>query len=60
VNGADGYITEIRSDGVQVAKRLLDDLNSPPGVGALFGLVYDPAHGIYYVDDNTNTENLLH
>jgi DNA-binding beta-propeller fold protein YncE len=60
VNGGDGYITEITAAGSQVAKALLDSSGSPPGSGALFGLVYDPAHGVYYVDDSTNTENLLH
>ena len=60
VNGGDGYITEISAAGTQVAKALLDSSGSPPGSGALFGLVYDPAHGVYYVDDATNTENLLH
>ena len=27
---------------------------------ALFGLVFDPAHGVYFVDDASNTLNLLH
>ena len=60
VNGADGFITEINREGVQVAKTLIDSTGSPPGAGALFGLVFDPAHGIYFVDDATNTLNLLH
>ena len=61
VNGADGFITEINPEGVQVAKRLLDDSGGPPpGNGALFGLVFDPAHGVYFVDDASNTMNLLH
>jgi DNA-binding beta-propeller fold protein YncE len=60
VNGGDGFITEITPYGVQVARRLLDDSGSPPGAGALFGLVYDVARGVYYVDDATNTVNLLH
>ena len=61
VNGADGFITEINPEGVQVAKRLLDDSGGPPpGNGALFGLVFDPAHGVYFVDDASNTLNLLH
>ncbi|HSY06986.1 MAG TPA: hypothetical protein VK820_00445 [Steroidobacteraceae bacterium] len=60
VNGADGFITEITPAGAQVGKRLLDKSGSPPGAGALFGLVFDPAHGIYYVDDATNMLNLLH
>jgi len=60
VNGGDGFITEITPNGVQIAKALLDSSGSPAGVGALFGLVYDPEHGVFYVDDNTNTVNLLH
>jgi hypothetical protein len=60
VNGGDGLITEISPGGVQRAKELLDSTGSPPGNGALFGLVYDPARGVYYVDDDTNTLNLLH
>jgi hypothetical protein len=61
VNGADGFITEINPAGVQVAKTLLDDTGGPPpGNGALFGLVFDPARGVYFVDDASNTMNLLH
>ena len=60
VNGQDGFITEIAPDGVQVAKMLLDTSGSPPGNGALFGVAFDPAHGVYFVDDATNTMNLLH
>jgi hypothetical protein len=60
VNGGDGFITEITPGGAQVAKMLLDSVGSPPGNGALFGLVYEPGHGIYFVDDNTSSVNLLH
>jgi hypothetical protein len=60
VNGGDGFITEIAADGAQVAKLLLDSSGSPPGNGALFGLAFDPAHGVWFVDDATNTLNLLH
>ena len=60
VNGGDGFITEISPGGTQRAKVLLDNSGSPPGAGALFGLVFDPAHGVYFVDDATNTVNLLH
>jgi len=60
VNGADGFITEINTQGKQIAKALIDSSGSPPGAGALFGLVFDPARGVYYVDDATNTLNLLH
>jgi hypothetical protein len=60
VNGGDGLITEISPGGAQRATVLLDNTGSPPGAGALFGLVFDPAHGVYFVDDASNTVNLLH
>jgi hypothetical protein len=61
VNGGDGFITEITPGGRQVAKFLLDNTGGPPpGGGTLFGLVFDPNHGVYFVDDGTNTVNLLH
>ena len=46
-------------DGLQVAKTLLDSSGSPPGAGALFGLV-TIGQSVYYVDDATNTLNLFH
>ena len=60
VNGGDGFITEISPHGVQLAKMLIDNTGSPPGSGALFGLAFDPAAGVYFVDDASNTLNLLH
>jgi hypothetical protein len=60
VNGVDGFITEISPHGKQLAKVLLDSNGNPPGNGALFGLVFDPLAGVYFVDDVTNTMNLLH
>jgi hypothetical protein len=60
VNSGDGFITEIGPGGAQRAKRLLDNTGSPAGAGTLFGLVFDPAHGVYFVDDASNTVNLLH
>ncbi|MDE2137391.1 MAG: SMP-30/gluconolactonase/LRE family protein [Gammaproteobacteria bacterium] len=60
VNGGDGNVTEIDPHGRQVAHTQLDASGSPPGAGALFGLVFDAGHGLYYVDDATNTLNLLH
>jgi hypothetical protein len=59
VNGTNGYLTEITPAGQQVLKTLLDDSGTPPGTGALFGLVDVKGHGIYYVDDATNTLNLF-
>lgn len=60
VNGNDGFLTEITAAGVQIATKLLDNTGSPPGAGTLFGLAFVPSKGIYFVDDGTNTLNLLH
>jgi hypothetical protein len=60
VNGGDGLIIEMNRQGNQVAHTLIDNTGTPPGAGALFGLVFDPAHGVYFVDDASNTMNLLH
>jgi hypothetical protein len=59
VNGDDGYMVQTTADGLQVAKTLLDASGSPPGAGALFGLV-TVGQSVYYVDDATNTLNLFH
>ena len=42
-----------------VSMNLLDSSGSPPGNGALFGVV-SVGNSVYYVDDATNTLNLLH
>jgi hypothetical protein len=60
VNGNDGNIIEITPQGRQAAKDLIDDTGSPPGSGTLFGLAFDPQRGVYFVDDGSNTVNLLH
>lgn len=60
VNGNDGFLTEINAAGTQIASRLLDGSGSPPGAGTLFGLAFVPGKGLYFVDDATNTLNLLH
>jgi hypothetical protein len=60
VNGADGFITEIGPRGKQLAKFLLDNTGGPPpGNGTLFGLIFDPARGVLFVDDGCNTLNSL-
>jgi hypothetical protein len=60
VNSGDGRIVETTESGIQVATRQLDSSGSPPGAGALFGLAVVPGgSGVYYVDDATNTLNLL-
>ena len=61
VNAGDGLAVETTSEGTQVATRSLDSTGTPPGSGALFGLAPTPdRHGVYYVDDATNTLNPLH
>jgi hypothetical protein len=61
VNGGDGFIVEFGRDGHQVAKKLIDSTGGPPpGAGTLFGLIFVPETGVYFVDDGSNTLNLLH
>lgn len=60
VNGNDGYITEITPQGRQITKTLLDKSGKPHGSGTLFGLAFNPAAGVFFVDDGTNTLDLLH
>jgi hypothetical protein len=59
VDGNDGFMIETTPDGLQVAMNLLDSSGSPPGNGALFGLV-TVGNTVYYVDDATNTLNSFH
>ncbi len=60
-NGNDGRIVETTPSGTQVAHKLLDKTGTPPGAGCLFGLAIVPgAAGVYFVDDCTNTLNILH
>jgi hypothetical protein len=60
VNSNDGFITEITPDGVQVAKKSLDNTGGPPpGAGTLFGLLTVRDNRVYFVDDGSNTLNLL-
>jgi hypothetical protein len=61
VNGNDGFIVQTTPTGHQVATRLLDNTGTPAGSGTLFGLAVAPERtGVYFVDDGTNTLNLLH
>ena len=60
VNGNDGFLVETTPAGAQIDQVLLDSTGDPPGAGALFGLVEVKGTGIYFVDDVTNTLNLLH
>jgi hypothetical protein len=63
-NGGDGNLVETTPTGTQVAVKMLDTSPAPPGAngnGTLFGLALRPTgDGIYFVDDGTNTLNLLH
>jgi len=60
VNGNNGKIVETTPGGTQIANKFLDKSGSPPGAGALFGLAIIPGGlGVYYVDDATNTLNVL-
>jgi hypothetical protein len=59
VNGNNGLLVETNANGQQVRTAWLDNSGSPPGAGALFGMVDVPGSGIYYVDDASNTLNLF-
>jgi len=63
-NGGDGNLVETTPLGRQVAVKILDASPAPPGPngnGTLFGLAVVPDRsGVYFVDDGTNTLNLLH
>ena len=63
VNSNDGNIVETTPAGAQIATQVLD--SAPPipqgGAGTLFGLAVAPhGAGVYFVDDGSNTLNLLH
>jgi len=60
MDGNDGFAIETTPSGHQIAKALLDNNGNPPGAGALFGLAFVSGQGLYYVDDATNTLNLVH
>ena len=64
VNSNDGNLVETTPFGHQFAPIALDTTPSPPnapGFGTLFGLAVAPdGKGVYFVDDGSNTLNLLH
>ena len=56
-NAGDGNLVEITPNGDQVGVKTVE----PAGAGSLFGLAIAPTNaGVYFVDDATNTLNLLH
>lgn len=61
-NGDDGNIIELDTKtGQQIRVTLADSSGGPPpGAGALFGLWALSNSQVYFVDDATNTLNLLH
>ncbi|MBV9755663.1 MAG: hypothetical protein JO047_01265, partial [Alphaproteobacteria bacterium] len=61
VNADNGVITEVAADGTQLAHERLDNTGSPPrGAGTLFGLQIKGERHVFFVDDGSNTLNLLH
>ena len=53
-------MVETTPGGAQVAVKTIDTA-APPGAGDLFGLAVKPgADAVYFVNDGTNTLNLLH
>jgi ABC-type amino acid transport system permease subunit len=61
VNSGDGRAVEVSPGGALVATKWLDRSGMPPGAGALFGLAVAPGGAaLYFVDDATNTLDLLH
>jgi DNA-binding beta-propeller fold protein YncE len=58
VNGNNGMLVELRSGGQMVSDGLLDSQGTPPGAGTSFELA-TATQGLYFVNDGTNTLNLL-
>ena len=58
VNGNNGLAINFTPAGSILGQGLLDKSGMPPGAGALFGLA-GSSQGTYFVDDATNTLNLL-
>jgi hypothetical protein len=60
VNAGDGLIVETTPGGAQVASKVLAATGDPAGAGTLFGLAVNPnGTGVYFVDDGSNTLNVL-
>ena len=59
-NAGNGNLVETTPAGRQVAVRTVDTRGSPRGAGTLFGLAVASSRALYFVDDGTNTLDLLH
>jgi hypothetical protein len=58
-NGGNGNLVEVTPNGRQVAIKTVDTGGGPPpGAGDLFGILAVPGK-VYFVDDGTNTLNVL-
>jgi sugar lactone lactonase YvrE len=58
-NGGNGDLVEITPDGRQIATKTVDTGGGPPpGAGDLFGVLV-VGNKVYFVDDGTNTLNVL-
>lgn len=63
VNGNNGFLNVFNPQGKKIASKQLDSTVVPgasPGAGNLFGLTVAPNGDVYFVDDGTNTLNVLH
>ncbi|HLI09743.1 MAG TPA: hypothetical protein VKV40_24490 [Ktedonobacteraceae bacterium] len=58
-NGNDGNIVETTPGGSQIAHKLVDNTGGT-GAGCLFGIAIASNPGVYFVDDCSNTLDLLH
>lgn len=58
VNGNDGFAVATTPFGQQLTKTLLDNMGTPPGNGALFGLAI-VGEKLYFVDDDENNLNVF-
>ena len=58
VNGGDNNVVELTTSGTVVATRNLDPGDPPDALFGLATTAYPPA--VYYINDNTNTLNILH
>ena len=57
-NGNNGLLVTMNPFGAQVSKVLLDTTGTPPGTGALFGLV-TVGDRVFFVDDDENQLNVF-